>query len=209
MIDDITNSQKLMIELKYMEIKILEKQSAYIKGKKENILINPSKETRNSNKYSSRMYLFTAKKYDGMGFDGDNILIRAPGEYEVGGIEVNGYSSGNENTFYVIEVDGIKIVFLGDLEETLSDKRIEKIESADVLMAPVLIKNDLSAKLVLDWAQKWGVNYLVPMGYGEDKTDLDKFLDHADQEGLEAIEFLKVDKDDLPDGLELKVLKKV
>ncbi len=198
-----------MIELNYMEIKILENQSIYLKGKKENILINPSKERRDDSKYPSRVFLFTAEKYDGMGFEGDNILIRAPGEYEVGGVEIDGYSSGDDNTFYVINIDGIKVIFLGDLGESLSDKRIEKIDSADVLLAPVLIKNSPSAKLILDWAKKWGVNYLIPMGYGEDKSSLDKFLDQADQEGLEAIESLKVDKDDLPDGLEVKILKKV
>ena len=198
-----------MIELNHMEIKILENQSVYLKGKKENVLINPNKDRREDSKYPSRIFLFTADKYDGMGFTGEKILIRAPGEYEVGGVEINGYNSGNDNTLYVLHIDGIKLVFLGDLEESLSDKRIEKIDSADVLLAPVLIKDSASGKLVLDWAKKWGVNYLIPMGYGENKDSLDKFLDQADQEGLEAIESLKVDKDDLPDGLEVKVLKKV
>lgn len=192
-----------------MEIKILENQSVYLKGKKENVLINPAKEVRNDSKYPSRIFLFTSEKYDGMGFDGNKILIRAPGEYEVGGVEINGYNSGNDNTLYILYIDGIKLVFLGDLEETLSDKRIEKIDSADVLISPVLIKDSTSGKLVLDWAKKWGVNYLIPVGYDQNKDALDKFLDQADQEGLEAIESLKVDKDDLPDGLELKVLKKV
>jgi L-ascorbate metabolism protein UlaG (beta-lactamase superfamily) len=192
-----------------MEIKILENNTIYLKGKKECVLINPSKELREDSKYPSRIFLFTAEKYDGMGFTGEKILIRAPGEYEVGGVEINGYNSGNDNTLYVIHIDGIKLVFLGDLEEALTDKRIEKIDSTDVLIAPVLINNSSSGKLVLDWAKKWGVNYLIPVGYGDDKSSLDKFLDQADQEGLEAIESLKVDKDDLPDGLELKVLKKV
>lgn len=199
-----------MVELNHMEIKVLEKNSVYLKGKKENILINPNEKRRDDSKYSSRIFLFTSEKYDGMGFGGDRILIRAPGEYEVGGVEINGYPAGGENTFFIINIDGIKVVFLGDLEEALSDKRIEKVDSVDVLLAPVLIKGDFSGKLILDWAKKWGVNYLVPMGYGdENKADLDKFLDQVDQEGLEAIESLKVDKNDLPDGLELRVLKKV
>lgn len=198
-----------MIELRHMEIKILGNNSVYIKGKKENILINPSENRRDDSKYPSRVFLFTADKYDGMGFDGNKILIRAPGEYEVGGVEINGYSAGSENTFYVFNIDGVKVVFLSDLEEVLSDKRIEKIESTDVLLAPVTIKDNSSAKLVLDWAKKWGANYLIPISYEGNEANLDKFLDQADQEGLEAIETLKVDKDDLPDGLELKVLKKV
>lgn len=196
-----------MIELNHMEIKILENNSAYLKGKKENVFINPNKEKREDGKYPSRIFLFTAEKYDGMGLEKDRILIRAPGEYEIGGVEVNGYSNGSDNTLFVVNIDGIRVVFLGDLEEALSDKRIEKIDSADVLIAPVLIKGSASGKLVLDWAKKWGVNYLIPMS--EEKDSLEKFLDQADEEGLEAIESLKVDKDDLPDGLELKLLKKV
>ncbi|MDD2225026.1 MAG: MBL fold metallo-hydrolase [Candidatus Shapirobacteria bacterium] len=193
-----------------MEIKVLENNSVYLKGKKENVLINPSEKKRDDSKYPSRIFLFTSEKYDGMGFDSDKILIRAPGEYEVGGVEINGYPAGGENTFFIINIDGIKVIFLGDLDEALSDKRIEKVDSADVLLAPVLIKDSLGGKLVLDWAKKWGVNYLIPMGYSdEDKNNLDKFLDQADQEGLEPAESLKVDKNDLPDGLELKVLKKV
>lgn len=198
-----------MIELNHMEIKILEKQSAYLKGKKENVSINFGKGLDEGSKYPSRIFLFTSEKYDGLGFSGDKILIRGPGEYEVGGVEINGYNAGNENAFYVISIDGVKVVFLGDLDEAVSDKRIEKIESADVLFAPVLMKESSSAKIILDLAKKWGVNYLIPMGYDDDKKDLEKFLDQADQEGLEPIESLKVDKDDLPDGLELKVLKRV
>ncbi len=193
-----------------MEIKFLEKNSVYLKGKKENILINPNEDRREDNKYPSRIFLFTSEKYDGMGFSGDKILIRAPGEYEVGGVEINGYPASGDNTLYVIYIDGIKVVVLGDLDESLSDKRIEKIDSADVLLAPVLIKDSSSAKLVLDWAKKWGVNYLIPIGYDDNgDSGLDKFLDQADQEGLEPVDSLKVDKDDLPDGMELKVLKKV
>lgn len=194
-----------------MEIKVLDNQSVFLKGKKESVLINPDENRRRDSKYQSRIFLFTSEKYDGMGFDKDErILIRAPGEYEVGGVEINGFSTSGENTLFVIYMDKIKIVFLGDLDEALTDKRIEKIESADVLLAPVSIKGSASGKLILEWAKKWGVNYLIPMGYSDgNKENLDKFLDQADQEGLEAVELLKIDKDDLPDGLELKVLKKV
>ena len=91
-----------MLEWVYMEIKLLNDSTIYLKGKKESVLINPNEEMRKDSKYQSRIFLFTADKYDGMGFTGDNILIRAPGEYEIGGVEINGYNSGNENTLYII-----------------------------------------------------------------------------------------------------------
>jgi hypothetical protein len=195
--------------IRHMEIKILANKSILLKGKKESVLINPSDKIREQNTYQSRIFLFTSEKYDGMGLVSDKVLIRAPGEYEVGGIEINGYNGGEDNTIYVLYIDKIKVVILGDLKEELSDKRIEKIDSADVLLAPLVSNDDkkLSPKMILGWAKKWGVNYLIPVVDEENPQLLTKFLDQADQEGLEHFDSLKVDDNDLPDGLELKVLK--
>jgi len=195
--------------IRHMEIKILANKSILLKGKKESVLINPSDKIREQNTYQSRIFLFTSEKYDGMGLVSDKVLIRAPGEYEVGGVEINGYNGGEDNTIYVLYIDKIKVVILGDLREELSDKRIEKIDSADVLLAPLVLDNDknLSSKMILGWAKKWGVNYLIPVVDEENPELLAKFLDQADQEGLEQFDSLKVDDSDLPDGLELKVLK--
>jgi len=195
--------------IRHMEIKILANKSILLKGKKESVLINPSDKIREQNTYQSRIFLFTSEKYDGMGLVSDKVLIRAPGEYEVGGIEINGYNGGEDNTIYVLYIDKIKVVILGDLKEELSDKRIEKIDSADVLLAPLVSNDDkkLSPKMILGWAKKWGVNYLIPVVDEENPELLTKFLDQADQEGLEHFDSLKVDDNDLPDGLELKVLK--
>lgn len=195
--------------IRHMEIKILANKSILLKGKKESVLINPSDKIREQNTYQSRIFLFTSEKYDGMGLVSDKVLIRAPGEYEVGGIEINGYNGGEDNTIYVLYIDKIKVVILGDLKEELSDKRIEKIDSADVLLAPLVSDDDkkLSPKMILGWAKKWGVNYLIPVVDEENPELLTKFLDQADQEGLEHFDSLKVDDNDLPDGLELKVLK--
>ena len=55
-----------MIELDYMEIKVLENQSIYFKGKKENVFVNPNEGDREDSKYPSRIFLFTAEKYDGI-----------------------------------------------------------------------------------------------------------------------------------------------
>lgn len=198
-----------MVELRHMEIKMLGNQSAYFKGKKENVLINPSAEMLNSSKLPSRIIVLTSDKFDGFGLVNDVVVIRGPGEYEVGGVEINGFSAGNGDFMYTINHDGLTIGVLGELTEVLSDKRVEKINGVDVLLAPVSIKGESSAKVVLDWAKKWGVNYLLPAGWTENETELNKFLDIADQEGLEKTDSLKIDSNNLPDGLEIKVLKKV
>ena len=64
----------------------------------------------------------------------------------------------------------------------------------------------VTAKMLMEWSKKWGANYLIPVGYSEE--ELKKFLDSVDEEGLEPIESLKTTRDELPDGLEIVVLKK-
>ena len=58
---------------------------------------------------------------------------------------------------------------------------------------------------MVDLAKKWGANYLIPINYNDD--ELKKFLSETDNEGTESTEGLKVDKDSLPDGLEVVVLR--
>lgn len=199
-----------MVELTHMEIKVIDNKTIFLKGKKENILINPKKEVLSgSNKYEARIVAFTEEKFDDLTLKTEGVIIRGPGEYEIGGVEINGYSAGSGHSIYLIGMDGLIVGVLGDLEESLSEKRIEKINGVDVLLAPVKIKDENSGKTILEWSKKWGVNYLIPIGWMDDEASLNKFLDVADEEGLEKIDTLKVDKDNLPDGLEIKVLKKV
>jgi hypothetical protein len=91
------------------------------------------------------------------------------------------------------------------LTEALTDKRIEKIGGVDVLVASIRGDGRVNNKDLIGLAKKWGVNYLLPIDY--EAEDLKKFLDDSDNEGSEAVESLKVEKDNLPDGLEIVVLR--
>jgi len=193
----------MVILLLHMEIKLLDKYSALIKGKKESILINPNSDLLEKDK-NSRVIIFTDNSLNISNFIGEKIVVAGAGEYEIGGVEIWGSDVGENNTVYNIKVDGVSIMVLGELKEVLSDKKIERIEGIDVLLAPVMIGDKVSFKTIKDWSKKWGVNYLIPVG---DEENLKKFLNEADEEGLEAIDFLKVEKENLPDGLELKLLK--
>jgi hypothetical protein len=186
-----------------MEIKLLDKYSALIKGKKESVLINPGSDLLEKDK-SSRIVIFTDNSINISNFLGEKIVVAGAGEYEIGGVEIWGSDVEGNNTIYDIKVDGVSVMVLGKLQEVLSDKKIEKIEGIDVLIAPVMIGDKISFKLVKDWAKKWGANYLIPVG---DEENLKKFLDDADEEGLESVDSLRVEKENLPDGLELKLLK--
>ena len=166
--------------------------------------MNPTDEERDKN--AARIVLFTNEDLGKSDLDGEKVLINGPGEYEVSGVEINGINGEDGNTVYKLVIDGFKLVVIGDLRQELTEKRVEKIDEADILIAPTVVGEIPSFKLVKEWSKKWGVNYLIPMS--EREVDMKAFLDASDNEGLEEIDCLKVEKlDDLPDGLEVKLLK--
>lgn len=188
-----------------MEIKLIDNYSAFLKGKKENVLINPSEEYLKKDKSKSRIVIFTSKNFDGIGLMEDRVLIRGAGEYEIGGVEILGRDVDEVNTIYTINIDGILVLVLGTLDSKLKDNLVDKIEGVDVLLTPVKIGKEMGYKIIKEWSRTWGTNYLIPMS--DDKEMLAKFLDAADEEGLEGMDLLKVEKEELPEGLELKLLK--
>lgn len=190
-----------------MEIKFLNKSAIFLKGKKECVLVDPSDKEIIENKSNCRIIVYTSGDFnDGnLSYD-EKIVIRGSGEYEVGGVEILGVNGEDNNIVYRIVIDNFVLVIIGRIKQELSPKRIEKIDSTDILLAPTKIGDSCSFKLVKDWAKKWGANYLIPVV--DDSESLKVFLDNADEEGLEKVDSLKLEKqDELPDGLEIKLLK--
>jgi L-ascorbate metabolism protein UlaG (beta-lactamase superfamily) len=83
---------------------------------------------------------------------------------------------------FIFEVDGLRIVHLGDLGHMLSDEQIKKIGPVDVLMIPVggvYTLNGTEAKQVV--AQLKPTRYIIPMHCGtrvyDELLTADEFLD--------------------------------
>lgn len=73
-------------------------------------------------------------------------VLRRPGEYEIGGVSFLAYKSFHdnekgklrgENVIFLIEIDGFRLLHLGDLGHTLSKDMIEAIGEIDVMFVPV------------------------------------------------------------------------
>ena len=180
-----------------MEIKYLNQGKIYLKGKKENVWINPGKEEFEGKNREARIVIFTDsdKNFVKLGEENDKVIICGPGEYEIGGVEISGI-----NSMYALTIDGIKVVVVSKFEGEMSEKKNEKLEEADVLLVSV-------SENWVEIAKKSAANYILPIEYEEDEKDLKTFLDAFDCEDLEAIESLKVDKDNLPEGVEVVLLK--
>lgn len=190
-----------------MEIKCIKDKAVLIKGKKESVLINPNKETLENNGARIAIYSCLSDGVNGH-LTENRIVIAGPGEYEVGGIEINGFADGSNGVFYSLKVDGFVIGVVDKLGEELTDKKIEKIDGVDVLLFDVGVAETVGVKSIVQLAKKWGTNYLLPMNTLNQPGALAKFVDESDCEGQESVESLKlIDKESLPDGMEVVLLK--
>lgn len=131
-------------------------------------------------------------------------VIDAPGEYEIGGVFVLGISTG-KTTAYVVSMDDLRLVFLSDLKEKLSEKQIEDIDGTDILFLPAG-----DAKQALEVINQIEPSIIIPMAYKlpglkVELPLLENFLKEIGQEAT-AIEKLIISKDKLPLEKEVVVL---
>jgi L-ascorbate metabolism protein UlaG (beta-lactamase superfamily) len=98
---------------------------------------------------------------------------------------VDGMERG-KNTIFIIDVDGLRIVHLGDLGHQLTKSQLRQIGKVDVLMIPVggvYTLNGSEAKRVV--AQIKPRRYIIPMHYATKVYDPllgpDEFLDEQDE----------------------------
>jgi L-ascorbate metabolism protein UlaG (beta-lactamase superfamily) len=105
----------------------------------------------------------------------DAFVIDGPGEYEVKGIRVFGIRSFHDalegaeqggNTIYLIELDEIRVVHLGDLGHALDDATVEAIGTpVDVLLVPVGGGKALGAARAAEVVRTIEPRWVVPMHY--------------------------------------------
>jgi L-ascorbate metabolism protein UlaG (beta-lactamase superfamily) len=113
-----------------------------------------------------------------------------------------------KNTVFIIVVDGLRIVHLGDLGHVLGDKDIKRIGPVDVLMIPVggvYTLNGSEAKTVV--AQLKPRLEILPMHYGtktfQDLLPVNEFLE--DEKNVRTLQTSKltVDSDARPTAPEI------
>lgn len=157
------------------------------------------------------------------GISGDPFVISAPGEYEVSGVKVRGFSSFHDdkggaergkNTVYFFEAEGMELCHLGDLGHALGEGIVEEVNNLDLLFVPVggvyTIGPSEAAKVVAQLEPK----YIAPMHYrveGMDKTfkDLEPistFLEEMGVENPQPRDELSLSKKGLPEAPEVVVL---
>ena len=115
--------------------------------------------------------------------------INGPGEYEVKGVFIKGFSSESGydgekriNTIYAVSLEGMNICFLGALNTAeLPKEADEGIDGVDVLFVPISGDGVLDPAKAYKLAVSIGPKIIIPVNYGDtgDKDALKKFLKEA------------------------------
>jgi L-ascorbate metabolism protein UlaG (beta-lactamase superfamily) len=136
---------------------------------------------------------FNALKKDGTSTDWNDvdekvgkakeIRIQSLGTYH----DAMGGTQRGKNGVWIIDVDGLRIVHLGDLGHTLTTRQLKKLGKVDILMIPVggvYTLNGIDAQKVVKQINP--TRAVIPMHYGtvvyDDLLPLKYFLDEQDED---------------------------
>jgi len=101
-------------------------------------------------------------------------LIDGPGEYEVMGVSMIGISTFHDdkkgedrgrNIIFIFEIEGMRVVHLGDLGHGLSEKQVNNLGDVDVLMIPVGGEYTIDSKQAIEIVQSIEPKITIPMHY--------------------------------------------
>lgn len=147
---------------------------------------------------------------------GNDHVLTGPGEYEIGGVFINGIATFGEdptkrNIIYVFSYNGLTIAHLGDMQEVPSQKQIEALEQVNVLLLPVGGGNSLSAAQASELVSMLEPNIVVPMHYQLDGLkieldEVDRFLKEMGVSEIKEEASLKVSSTGLPEETETVLL---
>lgn len=140
----------------------------------------------------------------------DNFLIFTPGEYEVKNIFIRGISHfGGKNlrTIYQLNLEGLKVCFLGALSEKLNNEELEKLGETNILLLPVSDKKTINFKEAAEIVNEVQPNLIIPSCW-KDEKELLPFIKETGVKKESVLDKLKIKKKDLSDEkIEFFILK--
>jgi L-ascorbate metabolism protein UlaG (beta-lactamase superfamily) len=150
------------------------------------------------------------------------VIISDPGEYEVGGVLINGVTIPHDKeegkdrgfcTAYTITAEEITVCHLGDCGAALTAEQLEALNGVDILFIPIGGTYTLDAEEAVKVVNQIEPRIVIPMHYGlpglkYDLVGVEKFVKEI---GLppQELDVLKIQKSGLPaEEMQLIILKK-
>ncbi len=107
------------------------------------------------------------------GVTGDPHVLTAPGEYQYAGISVRGVMTtlaqgipqAQRNVAFSINMDGVNVCHLGDLNMPITPRQVTELSPVDVLLAPMGGGCTLELEEVLKVMESLAPKIVIPMHY--------------------------------------------
>ena len=148
--------------------------------------------------------------------------IRGPGEYEISEVLITGVGTAYQNaqdedgvgatgrnTVYAIEVEGIVVCHLGDLQKPLDSGQVERLGDVSVLVMPIGTAE--SVKASVETARVLEPRIVVPMDYpgpGSSESEaLARFIKEMGVPAPEGQRRLHVTASSMPDQTQVALLE--
>lgn len=157
------------------------------------------------------------------GVKGDFKVVDSPGEYEIGGVFINGINlvpvkknkngqPPSRNNVFVIYMEDINICHLGDLKHVPTQSQVEDMGNIDVLMVPVGGHNALNAAQAAEVISLIEPYIVIPIHYRLPnlavKLDpVEKFLKEMGITKIDTVPSLKVTKTGLPEETQIVLME--
>ena len=150
---------------------------------------------------------------------GEPQVFQSPGEYEYSGIAVRGvmtplgqgYDLTTRNTAFCIQLDGLNICHLGDINEALTSNEIDQLLPLDILLVPVGGVCTLDVERIYQSVQDLDPKVIIPMHYHTDNVNvplgnLDVFLRLTGTSDVEPLSSVTFTPSNLPPNIQVTVL---
>jgi L-ascorbate metabolism protein UlaG (beta-lactamase superfamily) len=105
-------------------------------------------------------------------------ILERPGEFEVHDVLINGVRTFRDdargaerglNVAFIYELDGLRVIHLGDLGHTLSEARLGEVEGVQVVCVPV--GSNLGPARAAEVVAQLDANLVVPLPTAENEAD--------------------------------------
>ena len=149
---------------------------------------------------------------------GNEWEIRAPGEYEIGGVFITAVATKNTDTanmIFVFDYGDVTVAHMGDMTEVPSRSQVETLGTVDVALVPVGGGKALNAAKAAEVISLIEPGIVIPMHYktSESKLELNSLKQFLSEMGLSASEeaqpSIKLSRSAIPEDTKVVVLKAI
>jgi len=126
--------------------------------------------------------------------DNEPVALYGPGEYEIEGMQVNGFDillEGEHHTIYTFKFDSMKVAVLGsvDQKKALTPDAMEAMDTADIMFVP-------ATEAGFELATAFSPKIIIPTGY-DDVKEIKEFTETLSSDQISQVDKLTIKAKDI------------